>query len=195
MNKLGIWVIAIVAAFVIGILSANPVVEAVEGWKAAVIELSGDISDIELFLEERSDFWEFLEESGEEAFESQVYEVSGVSVILKEGSGGGGGTSGTPVQLRCLDGDWLIDDDNDPQKTVVLSTGDLSPEDIEGGNDNGLFFRDIRARGILIHESETAISDEFTKTIGFDGFAESNNQNLPFDIPVTMTILCHSPSS
>jgi len=118
-----------------------------------------------------------------------VYEVSGVSVIPEEGPGGGSGTDGTPVQLRCLDGDWLIDDNNDPQKTVVMSTGDLSPEDIEG------FFSDIVIRGTLIHESETAVRDEFTKTIGFDGFAESNNQNLPFDIPVTMTILCHIPSS
>jgi len=118
MNKLGIWGIAIAAAFVIGVLSANPVVEAAGGWKAAVIELSGDISDIELFLEERSDFWEFLEESGEEAFESQVYEVSGVSVIPKEGPGGGGGTSGTPVQLRCSDGDWLIDDNNDLKRQL-----------------------------------------------------------------------------
>jgi len=41
-----------------------------------------------------------------------VYEVSGVSVIPEEGPGGGTGTDGTPVQLRCLDGDWLIDDDN-----------------------------------------------------------------------------------
>ncbi len=121
--------------------------------------------------------------------DTQVYEVSGVSVIPEEGPGGGGGTDGTPVQLRCLDGDWLIDDNNDPQKTVILSTGDLSPEDIEG------FFSDIVIRGNLIHESETAIRDEFTKTIGFDGFAQSNNQNLPFDIPVTITILCHSPSS
>jgi len=118
-----------------------------------------------------------------------IYEVSGVSVIPKEGPGGGGGTRGTPVELRCLDGDWLIDDGNNPQRTVVLSTGDLSPEDIDG------FFRDVLARGTLIHESETAVPDEFTKTIGFDGFAESNNQNLPFDIPVTMTILCLSPTS
>ena len=66
---MGIWGIVIAGAFFVGVLSANPVVEAAGGWKAAVIELSGDISDIELFLEDRSDFWEFLEEGGEEFFE------------------------------------------------------------------------------------------------------------------------------
>jgi len=36
MNKLGIWAIAIATAFVIGVLSANPVVEGVGGWQAAI---------------------------------------------------------------------------------------------------------------------------------------------------------------
>jgi len=36
MNKLGIWAIAIAGAFLIGILSANPVVEAVGGWQGAL---------------------------------------------------------------------------------------------------------------------------------------------------------------
>jgi len=44
MNKLGIWAIAIVAAFVIGVLSANPVAEAVGGWKEALQTHEGDSS-------------------------------------------------------------------------------------------------------------------------------------------------------
>ncbi len=42
MNKLGIWGIAIVAAFVVGLLSANPVVEAVGGWQLAISEHEND---------------------------------------------------------------------------------------------------------------------------------------------------------
>jgi len=79
MNKLGIWVIAIAAAFVIGVLSANPVVEAVGGWQAAVVGLQEQIDNT----------------SG------QVYEVSGVSVIPA------GEVFGNEVQLRCLEGDWF----------------------------------------------------------------------------------------
>jgi len=47
MNKLGIWAIAIVGAFVIGILSANPVVEAVGGWQAAIAGHETRITDLE----------------------------------------------------------------------------------------------------------------------------------------------------
>jgi len=44
MNKLGIWAIAIVGAFVIGVLSANPVVDAAGGWKEALGLHEGDSS-------------------------------------------------------------------------------------------------------------------------------------------------------
>jgi len=47
MNKLGIWAIAIAGAFVIGILSANPVVEAVGGWQAAIAGHETRISALE----------------------------------------------------------------------------------------------------------------------------------------------------
>jgi len=155
---------------------SNPVVEAVGGWKAAVIELNDDISDIELFLEERSDFWEFLEESGEEAFESQVYEVSAVSVIPAID---GSGIRGNPVQLRCLDGDWLLRDES-----VVLSTGDLSVDGLG-----------IHERGNFVKEFETSVESSGLKTIGFDGLAERGKFLSPsFEITVTMTILCLSPS-
>jgi len=46
MNKLGILAIAIAGAFLIGILSANPVVEAVGGWKPAVDDLQSQIDAI-----------------------------------------------------------------------------------------------------------------------------------------------------
>ncbi len=50
MDKLGIWAIAIAGAFVIGILSANPVVEAAGGWQAAFADLLSQIisNDVEL---------------------------------------------------------------------------------------------------------------------------------------------------
>jgi len=47
MNKLGIWGIAIAAAFVVGVLSANPVVEAASGWKDAVADHETRITDLE----------------------------------------------------------------------------------------------------------------------------------------------------
>ena len=47
MHKLGIWAIAIAGAFVIGILSANPVVEAVGGWQAAIAGHETRITDLE----------------------------------------------------------------------------------------------------------------------------------------------------
>ena len=47
MNKLGIWAIAIAGAFVIGILSANPVVEAVGGWQGAFVGLDTRLTALE----------------------------------------------------------------------------------------------------------------------------------------------------
>jgi len=48
MRKQVILGIAIATAFVIGVLSANPVVEAANGWKAAVDDLQDQIDEIEL---------------------------------------------------------------------------------------------------------------------------------------------------
>jgi len=50
MNKLGIWAIAIATAFVIGVLSANPVAEAASGWKAAIELLVVDIGTPNQYL-------------------------------------------------------------------------------------------------------------------------------------------------
>ena len=47
MNKLGIWAIAIVGAVWIGVLSANPVVEAVGGWQPVVEGLDARVTALE----------------------------------------------------------------------------------------------------------------------------------------------------
>jgi len=47
MNKLGIWGLVIAGAFVIGVLSANPVVEAVGGWQPAVDGLDARVTALE----------------------------------------------------------------------------------------------------------------------------------------------------
>jgi len=46
MNKLGIWATVTIGAFIFGLLSANPVVEAVEGWQGAIVELQEQIDNI-----------------------------------------------------------------------------------------------------------------------------------------------------
>jgi len=79
MNKLGIWAIAIVGAFVVGILSANPVVDAVGGWKEAIADLQNQIDNT----------------SG------QVYEVSlTVPIGIMD-------DSFKPFSLRCSEGDTM----------------------------------------------------------------------------------------
>ena len=172
MNKLGILGIVIAIAFVAGIITANPGAEGVSGWQAAVIELSGDISDIELFLEERSDFWEFLEESGEEAFESQVYEVSGVSVISA------GTSTGSLVQLRCSEGDTFIDG----ERNTVLSL------------DPSKSFPVIRTDFIQVQESDPNLASTSGRVIGADVRANANGATPTFDVPVTITGLCLNPN-
>jgi len=47
MNKLGIWGLVIAVAFVVSVLSANPVVEAVGGWQNAFDGLDTRITDLE----------------------------------------------------------------------------------------------------------------------------------------------------
>jgi len=79
MNKLGIWGIAIATAFFIGVLSANPVVEAVGGWKEAIADLQNQIDNT----------------SG------QVYEVS-LTVPI-----GISDDSLKPFSLSCSEGDRM----------------------------------------------------------------------------------------
>jgi len=153
--------IVIASAFIIGVLSANPVADAMAGWKFALDEHARDAS------------------THHDTPESQVYEVSGVSVIPPVVESGD--EVGSPVQLRCLDGDWF-------QKPVVLSTNAI-PVDRT----------DIRiiGKGNFVLESEQGIEEEFEKTIGWDGFAEIEflDSTTFSDIPVTITGLCVSPVS
>ena len=184
MNKLGIWAIVVAGAFFVGVLSANPVVEAVGGWKAAVIELNDDISDIELFLEERSDFWEFLEESGEEFFESQIYEVSGTTVIPGSTNPN---VDGDNLQLRCLDGDWLYSE-GIPFSMTAEPLADIVANDV--------LISASSPQTKAITESPTRnISN--TKLIGYDVTPRREQVQQPnevFDITVVVSILCLSPS-
>ena len=108
MNKLGIWAIAIAGAFLIGIVSANPVVEAVGGWQLALGLHEGDSS------------------AHHEIPEAQVYELSDTITILA------GDFTGGTITLECLDGDWADSSSVDyvtdpivfvPAITVLHATG------------------------------------------------------------------------
>ena len=79
MNKLRIWVIVIAGAFLIGVLSANAVVEAVGGWKVSVADLQEQIDNTSV----------------------QVYEVS-LTVPI-----GISDDSLKPFSLRCSEGDRM----------------------------------------------------------------------------------------
>ena len=72
MNKLGIWGIAIAAAFVVGVLSANPVVDAAKsGWQPVVADLQSQIDEISVEPEviTRTNSAEFDNFSGEKILE------------------------------------------------------------------------------------------------------------------------------
>ena len=79
MNKQVILALAIATAFVIGVLSANPVVEAVGGWQPAVEGLDARITALE--------------------GDASVYEVSGTTTIVA------GELSNETLVLNCLAGD------------------------------------------------------------------------------------------
>ena len=79
-------ILGLVAAFILGTLMANPVVEAVGGWKLAFQGLDTRITDLE----------------NQQVPESQTYEVSGVGLIPQ------GETRGEEFQLVCQDGDWMM---------------------------------------------------------------------------------------
>jgi len=105
---------------------------------------------------------------------TQVYEVSGVSLIPA------GTTVGSIAQLRCLDGDWF-------QFPWYLSIDDPS---IDRTNLNIVG----TPGGDVVREDEPAISFQFQKQIGVDISASQNGALQLFDIPVTVTGLCVSPS-
>ena len=130
------------------------------------------ITDIELFLEERSDFWEFLEESGEKFFEPQVYEVSGVSIISANE------VFGTLVELRCLDGDWF--------RTTNLISSIPFPFPTNGAIINV-------PTPAVYHESDNTVVLS-TKVIGVDARAQNQGVLQPFEFQVLVFGICLSPS-
>ena len=118
---------------------------------------------------------------GESFLESQVYEVSAVSLVPAAGATP---HLGNNVQLRCLDGDWFLGQ-KEADKPVALSVDDPTVV-IEN--------EEIISRGSIIQEFERGIAVGFAKKIGWDGRAEQNRGLQLDDIPVTITGLCFSPS-
>jgi len=196
-----IWVLAVVVAFVAGSIitgtlafadpdddEKNPFKKIVNQLKKIVKAIEGidTITGDQGIQGEQGDQG-IQGEQGETGLTGsiQVYEVSGISVIPPVVESGD--EVGSPVQLRCLDGDWFLKTDESPRHSVVLSTNAI-PVDRT----------DIRiiGEGNFVLESEAGIEDEFEKTIGWDGFAKILFlESITFsDIPVTITGLCLSPS-
>ncbi len=171
MDKLGIWGIAIAAAFMIGVLSANPVVEAVGGWKAAFDDLQQQINEIELLPGPQG-------EQGEQgpAAPSNVYEVSDTITILE-----GARTDGT-ITLLCMDGDWL--------DSTAINFVTVPPVFELGGRLN-----DKNARFILDPVSQASTGEDLSKRIGYSVIPERLGTDTPLDDPVevTVTIICLNP--
>jgi len=109
-----------------------------------------------------------------------VYEVSGDGIILQ------GETFGTPVELLCLDGDWL----NQIEQTFgFILEGDAVFSEEDG----------VTAMAAEIFEDPTTRLFP-RKVIGLRILPEyfvngPINPGTRFDIPFTVTTLCNSPSS
>ena len=171
MDKLGIWGIAIAAAFMIGVLSANPVVEAVGGWKAAFDDLQQQINEIELLPGPPG-------ETGPQgpAAPSNVYEVSDTITILE------GDTTGGIITLECFEGDWL---DSTSVNFVTV------PIVFEEGK---VRLNDKNARFILDPVSQASTGESLSKRIGYSVIPELFGTDAPLGgIDVTVTIVCLNP--
>jgi len=155
MNKTILFGIAIAVAFVVGVLSANPVVQAVGGWQAAVDDLQSQIDAI----------------SG-----TQVYEISGVSVIPE------GEIEGPTYSIFCEDGDWL-----ETSSSIVITSVEQSID--------GLPFTVFSFRTVILDDETPNV--EPSKAIGLEVTPKitPTDQEAPFDLTVTTTGLCLSPSS
>jgi len=110
--------------------------------------------------------------------ESQVYEVSDTTLIEA------GETSNETITLLCEDGDWMDNTDNINFVTNV-----------------DVFFvgsrlHDTNAMLILDPESVATTGLPLSKRIGYTVLPELQGSALPFDfdVLVTITILCNSPS-
>ena len=171
MDKLGIWGIAIAAAFMIGVLSANPVVEAVGGWKAAFDDLQQQINEIELLPGPPG-------ETGPQgpAAPSNVYEVSDTITILE------GDTTGGIITLECFEGDWL-----DSTSVNFVTVPDVFVQGVASLNDKN-------ARFILDPVSKLSTGEDLSKRIGYSVEPELFGTVAPIEgIVVTVTIVCLNP--
>jgi len=149
--------IAISGAFLIGIFSANPVVDAMAGWKFALDEHARDAS------------------AHHDVPETQIYEVSGISVIPELSE------EGNIIQLLCLEGDFW-----DSVSGVAYVTLDPS---IDPTNLN-IVLQVIET----ITEINPGIHKGSEKIIGYDLRAAQIGPLQLFDIPVTINGVCLSPS-
>lgn len=102
-----------------------------------------------------------------------IYEVSGVSVI-QTGTG-----VGSIVQLRCLEGDTFIDG----ERNTVLSLDPSTSFPVQRSDFN------------QIQENIPNIASTSGRVIGADVRANANGGQPTFDVPVTITGLCLSPST
>ncbi len=99
------------------------------------------------------------------------YEVSVDTVILK------GETLSPEVLLLCLDGDWMFVGAGSVQTTVDIVTTPL-----------------LFVEGVSFSLIPDQAIQPFAKAVGTEGAAKILTSQA-FDVPVTLTILCMSPSS
>ncbi len=192
----------IVLAFIAGtFVSGTQVFGAAQsGWQATVTELQqeledlfGDIGDLEsditaesiereagdadVLLEAQNDITVHEEDSSahHDITGTQVYEVSGVSVIPA------GEVFGNEVQLRCLDGD------------VYLTADPITLRPQPPPSDE--FLSIINAQLTTINESGPGTMILLSRAIGEDVIAFNQGIVQPFPIAVTVVGLCLSPSS
>jgi len=172
MNKFGIWGIAIAAAFMIGVISANPVVEAVGGWKAAFEDLQEQINNIPPGEQGPPG------ETGPQgpAAPSNVYEVSDTITILE------GDTTGGIITLECFDGDWL-----DSTSINFVTVPNVFVQGAARLNDNS-------ARFLLDRVSELSTGEDLSKRIGYSVEPELLGTVAPIGgTDITVTIVCLNP--
>jgi len=113
----------------------------------------------------------FLKEIGFPSTSTQVYEVSDTTVIPA------GETTSETLTMLCLDGDWMFMGAGERQTTIDIVTNPLLA--IEGFGFN--FITD-------------PVGLPFSKAVGTEGPAQLQASQV-FDVEVTATILCFSPSS
>jgi len=111
---------------------------------------------------------------------TQVYEVSD-SILIPEGQ-----TTRETITLLCLDGDWMDNTDN----INFVSSPPVFVAGISSVHDTNAMF-------ILDPASLATTGIPLSKRIGYSVLPEILNNGPPFtfDVIVTVTILCNSPSS